>query len=1254
PVDPVVLEVRTAEGFRPLHGSVVGGPRPHLRVRRTAAEATVREISWTALGVEVETRVETRPQREETERVRAATRELSRRSSRLRPGESAVLDLELPPGAHRFTAVVDTPAGRSERSATLLVVPADGSGVQTPLHQPVVVDPATRLAYERGAILIAFEVGTGLEQVSAALRRLGVTPLDWIPRIGLLRGHLPAEAPSALAVAERLSREARPRTRARSGPPGPLLAAVPNAALAPAASLGERMPERLIGAYRPAGDSDCDAGNDVRGCFERGARATDELRIFRYHFFYDTFAALRLVEHLVPNAAGARPVGLGVIDTGFGDRANPTHVADGDFFGFSQAPFFLGTRRRIDPATGRQQCRGRADAPWGPCGFGFPEVRDAGFFNAETGRFTGSHGTPVSLAAAGRVATRQGVDPERSILGPGPHARLRILRVTTPGTGAAAGRPVILIDQLVAAVYAAALDAEVSVVNTSVGSPGAFTLETTLTAAVAPGAGTLPVASSRGFNSGDRILLGSGATGEALRIASIGRGVLRLQQPVGRAHPQGETVRRPGVPKWFFPALTDVTRNVVELARSTGTIWTTASGNDGRCSEPVIRQGGPRPCGTPSWPADLAPGPGPRGAGDPLVLSVGGTATDGDDRGPEELWDQSNYGPRISVVAGGHDVVLLENNGDLQIPSGTSYSAPAVAGLAAEMIYLDRNLSPPRGRLTPLQIVELLEATADDLGTTIDGGTERTRPNDRPADGPDLYFGHGRINAWKALLAVANRGLAPLPRGGLPPEKLDGEGAARFPSLRPASVGDDTWYGFAVQSPVFDAGVWIDGRRVRDATAVQPTGGGGTTGQLSAYKGVASSRVIQRGIDVDGDGIPDEDPTSGIVPVGVHRGEFIATFSIQRSDLTGCGDGDAPCTLSLRRPGEGADAAPFFSLRLELDLMEGGRVPGVVYDDFVFEITPSDFGDAPAPYPTPLVSAGGARGLNANLEWFGPNADTGREESDDWLLGVSPEPDGAVEEGGPDARVDPDGTPNVLAKADLDRFDHGVVFYPRTYVPKEKGRVDFTVCVAERDGGRYADRDDRSLWVNGWIDWSTDGDWDDPGEHVVDGARIVPTDWTVDSRSVERLRPERARDFGDCATFRAELRVPTALGTGELWARFRLDYGENAGRSDPRRDRSRPWRSDPSLRVPGQGPRDRGTGGPGIGLTRGASRFGEVEDYHLGTDYGDAPDPQQEERGKYPTRHGSRGGFSLNFTRDWLGPASEVARASRETDGCDR
>jgi hypothetical protein len=1160
---PVLLEVDDGSGFgfRPLAGALVPDLRPVVRVTVLAPGARLRslELRTTAAGRSVTGRS-----------AKPETTDLTRLVGPLRTGETATRTLVLEPGSHVFRVEVQTPAGVETVEAGMAAFGRAADGLATPTGSSFRIEKAIGVPVEEHTILLFFRPATPLDAVSAELGRLRLAPLDWSPEIGLVRARI-LDRRSPYRLARDTAADLQP----------PVVGVSPNLLEIPADEVGEETPKALADTYQAATGGFKDA----------------ELRAFRYHYYYDTFAGLRLVHRLLRGVTGARPVGIAIVDSGFGNgrSPNPTSIPDSALFNFASAPF------EGFNASGVQLCGGN------PCDFASDPVK--GLKAVEDLPTPGHepHGTRVATAAAGRPGQMEGTAPD---------ARIRIIRVAEKGIG-------MPLTDAVKGVEAAALDPNVDVVNTSLGGSDFTPAQTTLNQKAARDQATIVVHEDPkkvGFSVGDEVRIGLGGTQEARTIAGIDGHTITLTANLRMDHAKGEPVVLDI--DWLAP-LRGQGVTIAELARRNGKIWTAAAGNDGHCTDPSpTRASGPcgRTAAPPNYPSDLAPGR-TRTSDTPLVMSVGATGTETETGGPETLARFSNYGPRLSVVAGGDKVVLQDEKGKLGPHNGTSFAAPTVAGLAAEMIFLDRNLAGAR-RLSPLEIVELIEATADDLGTTGRSG-DAPWPNDNPANGYDIQFGHGRINVWKALLAVANGGTA-------------SDRSGPFPATHRASIGDDTWFGFSIRSPVRGATLWLDGRQLKDSGQTQVTG----KTELSAAKGVDSSRVIQRGIDVNGDGIPDEDPTSGVVPVGVDRGEYIATFSIQKRDLERCDN--RPCTLSLRRPDDGVDKAPFWSLRLELDKLMQNKVPGVVFDDFVFEVTPTDFGDAPPPYPTRLLADQGAYSQNASLEWFGPNRDTGVAESDNWLLGVSPEPDAADEVGGPSAAVDPDGTVNTARKADLDRFDDGIVFYPRSYTPGGKGRVDFTICVADPKSNRYVARQgeqaaDRELWVNGWIDWNTNGAWEETGdEHVVDGVRIRPGDWSVTKGSATRIRPATVTGKPpNCATFKAEFKVHDPIGGGpeKLWARFRLDYGENAGRNDPRPvdGKGASWRSDPKLSGP-----------------KGPSRFGEVEDYLIGTDYGDAQDPP------FPSRHASKGAYVLNFNREWLGKDADYASATRELDACDK
>ncbi|MGH8479017.1 MAG: S8/S53 family peptidase [Gammaproteobacteria bacterium] len=1168
PVQALRIEIRTAQGYERLQGSLLTGDEMTVRLRGLRPEERLARVALSRLRP----RAGRRPGvvREETDlsaRFRAART----------PGATATGEVTLPvlagPTAIEVT-VEGGPAPGTVRAAALVLRAAETS-LQTPNRRPLVTHPDSGVTYEADTLIVAFRRNATLEDASARLREMDLEPEDWIAPLRLVRTRETAPE-DTFDLARRLAGQRRP----------PVIGLIPHLVFEDDAAIGERMPSRLTETYQGG----CAQGG-IKGCFERGNTAQAELRIFRYHFFYQSFAGHRLVEHLVQNVPNRANVGIAIVDRGFGDGRNRSHIPDGDFFGFSRAPFFVdrafgaGANRQtaqiiqINPATGRQECRRQnPNAPFDPntpfadCAFSFQDVPDT-----DT-----SHGTEVALAAAGRPETRPGIDADKVVLGTGPHARLRILQTTEA-----------FIDRATA-IWAATIDPDVQVINTSFGARG-------------------------GAEVGNRYL--------NAEIAGVTRSILQIF-----------------------------------AAQRPAKIWTTSAGNNGECTDPNPR-GTPEDFTCPGrprghYPSDFAPGPGVARSDQPLIFSVGASSTGQTNPGPERLGSFSNYGPRVSVVAAGDNVVLPNKQAVLAgAEDGTSFAAPAVAGLAAEMLYLDRGLPGPT--LGALAIAEIIEATADDLGSRRTAPERRpgsrTPPfeNDRPANGYDIAYGHGRINVWKALLAVANRGLAAAQ-------------AVDFPNARAAIPGDDTWYGFIIQSPIHGATVWINGQQVQDAplpvlpVQPNPAGPAGTlTRDLSAYKGVESHRVIQTGIDMirDGvrDGIVDEDPTRGIVPVGVRAGEFLTAFSIQQRDLTNCTVRE--CTLSLREPGQGPEQRPFFSLRLgtrQLGLMRGGAVPGVVYDDFVFEITPADFGDAPSPYPTRLADRG-ARSLNSNLEWLGIHPRSGEGASAAWKDGVSPEPD--AEAGiGPDAAVDPDAVTNVAGRPDLDGRDRGVVFFPRTYRSgSTDGQVEFTVCVADPQSPRYQGPG-RILYVNGWIDWNANDRWEEgvgTGEHIVDGFALRPPGRPPQGQPARRWEiipaaPGRSvvSRNGACATFRQIFPVPT-IGQDDLWARFRLDYRENAGRVDPRvGDDRRDWQSDPSLRPPEL---DGAALSPDaqVGLAYGATRFGEVEDYIIGMDYGDAPDPP------YPTKHTSGGAHALSYHREWLGTGGARPQSTRERDACD-
>ncbi len=99
----------------------------------------------------------------------------------------------------------------------------------------------------------------------------------------------------------------------------------------------------------------------------------------------------------------------------------------------------------------------------------------------------------------------------------------------------------------------------------------------------------------------------------------------------------------------------------------------------------------------------------------------------------------STRGDFVDVAAPGVGIWSTYRGERYGSMSGTSMAAPHVSGLAALILSLNPNL-------TPDEVRNLIEANADDLG----------------AAGWDSEFGHGRINAARALAAVPG-GATPVP-----------------------------------------------------------------------------------------------------------------------------------------------------------------------------------------------------------------------------------------------------------------------------------------------------------------------------------------------------------------------------------------------------------------------------------------------------------------------------------------------------------
>ncbi len=113
-----------------------------------------------------------------------------------------------------------------------------------------------------------------------------------------------------------------------------------------------------------------------------------------------------------------------------------------------------------------------------------------------------------------------------------------------------------------------------------------------------------------------------------------------------------------------------------------------------------------------------------RNADNPYILTV--SATDRND----VLYGWSNTGNNVDLAAPG-EVTTTRRGGGYGLASGTSFSAPIVAGVAALVL-------SARPDLTAAQVQDILEQNADDLGVA----------------GWDIKYGSGRINAARAMSAA--------------------------------------------------------------------------------------------------------------------------------------------------------------------------------------------------------------------------------------------------------------------------------------------------------------------------------------------------------------------------------------------------------------------------------------------------------------------------------------------------------------------
>ncbi|MBN2200493.1 S8 family serine peptidase [bacterium] len=288
----------------------------------------------------------------------------------------------------------------------------------------------------------------------------------------------------------------------------------------------------------------------------------------------------------------------------------------------------------------------------------------------------------------------------------------------------------------------------------------------------------------------------------------------------------------------------------------------------------------------------------PRAPDAPSVIAVAGTQTG---QGLiEETYSSSNFGHNVSVAAPAvYDNSLLKNDYSLRSGNGTSFAAPLVSGLAAEMFLIDTVMRRTHQHDRPLKsangIIDLIQGTADFMGDRV--GDRAWNP----------FTGYGRINVWKAVLSLVNGGLS-------------------------NAVEDPAWIGFDIRASlnvpslslrnrIFSfykgAGIFIDNRQLRDGDApLIPDK------NLTLYKRVLLEKS-------DG-----ANPRLNIpMPYGVGReSDLMCSFSLSKDEMTG-DQGRIP-RLQVRPTMDDLAQPPFFEMALIPDRMRLNWS----YDDYVYSV----------------------------------------------------------------------------------------------------------------------------------------------------------------------------------------------------------------------------------------------------------------------------------------------------------------------------
>ncbi len=230
------------------------------------------------------------------------------------------------------------------------------------------------------------------------------------------------------------------------------------------------------------------------------------------------------------------------------------------------------------------------------------------------------------------------------------------------------------------------------------------------------------------------------------------------------------------------------------------------------------------------------------------------SATDGNDN--RTSW--SSYGVSIDLSAPGAGIYTTSRGGGYTPASGTSLSAPVVAGIYALMF----SANPA---LTPTQADSILYSTADDIGTA----------------GWDMYYGHGRVNAAKAVAAAkAAVGTRDITAPSAPANLKTTSVTANSVSLTWSPATDDN-------SGIAGYSIYRNGTKLATIAGTSYTSTGLTS--LTTYSYTVKAEDVAGNVSVDSN-------TLNVTTPDVAFG--ISSYSVPTKTAT-----DATVTANLTKPG---------------------------------------------------------------------------------------------------------------------------------------------------------------------------------------------------------------------------------------------------------------------------------------------------------------------------------------------------------------